>query len=90
MQQDEQVQTQTNSGYGPRRIPDADLPTEYVEGILDIAHEGSGLLRPKILRLVLMTFIFQAHRLEDLIYVLETKWEVRQGDQKRMKDTGGF
>lgn len=30
-----------------RRIPDADLPTEYVEGILDIAHEGSGLLRPK-------------------------------------------
>ncbi len=47
MQQDEQVQTQTNSGYGPRRIPDADLPTEYVEGILDIAHEGSGLLRPK-------------------------------------------
>lgn len=47
MQPDEQVQTQSNSGYGPRRIPDADLPTEYVEGILDIAHEGSGLLRPK-------------------------------------------
>lgn len=47
MQQDEQVQKQTVSGYGPRRIPDADLPTEYVEGILDIAHEGSGLLRPK-------------------------------------------
>jgi len=46
-QTDEQVQTQTTSGYGPRRIPDADLPTEYVEGILDIAHEGSGLLRPK-------------------------------------------
>lgn len=33
--------------YGERRIPDADLPTEYVEGVLDIAHEGSGLLRPK-------------------------------------------
>ncbi len=47
MQPDEQVQTQSNSGYGPRRIPDADFPTEYVEGILDIAHEGSGLLRPK-------------------------------------------
>jgi len=47
MQPDEQVQTQSNSGYGPRRIPDADLPTEFVEGILDIAHEGSGLLRPK-------------------------------------------
>jgi transcription termination factor Rho len=30
-----------------RQIPDAGLPTEYVEGILDIANEGSGLLRPK-------------------------------------------
>lgn len=30
-----------------RPIPDANLPTEYVEGILDIATEGSGLLRPK-------------------------------------------
>ncbi len=30
-----------------RVIPDANLPTEYVEGILDIATEGSGLLRPK-------------------------------------------
>ena len=47
MQQDESVTTQSNSGYASRRIPDADLPTEYVEGILDIAHEGSGLLRPK-------------------------------------------
>lgn len=27
-------------------MPDAGLPTEYVEGILDIAEEGSGLLRP--------------------------------------------
>lgn len=35
--------------YSPmeRTIPDANLPTEYVEGILDIATEGSGLLRPK-------------------------------------------
>lgn len=33
--------------YGPRDIPDADLPTETVFGILDIANEGSGLLRPK-------------------------------------------
>ena len=31
-----------------RRIPDADLPTEPVEGVLDIANEGSGLLRPKV------------------------------------------
>ena len=29
------------------QIPDANLPTEYVEGVLDIANEGSGLLRPK-------------------------------------------
>src|SRR5581483_10425398 len=31
-----------------RVIPDSDLPTEEVTGILDIANEGSGLLRPKI------------------------------------------
>lgn len=30
----------------PRAIPDAGLPTEYLEGVLDIAEEGSGLLRP--------------------------------------------
>ena len=29
-----------------RIIPDSNLPTEFVEGILDIANEGSGLLRP--------------------------------------------
>lgn len=27
-------------------IPDAGLPTEYSEGVLDIAEEGSGLIRP--------------------------------------------
>ena len=27
-------------------IPDADLPTEYAEGVLDVAEEGSGLIRP--------------------------------------------
>jgi transcription termination factor Rho len=32
---------------GERVIPDANLPTEYIEGVLDIANEGSGLLRPK-------------------------------------------
>lgn len=31
-----------------RRIPDSNLPTDYVEGILDIAMEGSGLLRPEL------------------------------------------
>ncbi len=30
-----------------RNIPDAGLPTESVVGVLDIATEGSGLLRPK-------------------------------------------
>lgn len=30
-----------------RTIPDANLPTEFVEGVLDIAEEESGLLRPK-------------------------------------------
>src|SRR3972149_6652811 len=29
-----------------RVLPDSSLPTEYVEGVLDIAQEGSGLLRP--------------------------------------------
>ncbi len=29
-----------------RILPDSGLPTEYIEGILDIAQEGSGLLRP--------------------------------------------
>ncbi|PJE68793.1 transcription termination factor Rho [Candidatus Shapirobacteria bacterium CG10_big_fil_rev_8_21_14_0_10_38_8] len=32
-----------------RIIPDADLPTEYVEGILSIADEGHGYLRPKFI-----------------------------------------
>jgi transcription termination factor Rho len=36
-----------NNYYSERMIPDANLPTESVEGILDIATEGSGLLRPK-------------------------------------------
>jgi len=30
-----------------RMIPDAGLPTDYIEGVLDIANEGSGLLRPQ-------------------------------------------
>ena len=29
-----------------RVLPDSGLPTEYVKGVLDIANEGSGLLRP--------------------------------------------
>ena len=46
MQKDEPV-TSTSSNTFERQIPDANLPTEYVKGVLDIAHEGSGLLRPK-------------------------------------------
>ncbi|MBL7036683.1 transcription termination factor Rho [Candidatus Microgenomates bacterium] len=42
----DKVSNNSSSGIG-RRIPDADLPTEEVLGVLDIAHEGSGLLRPK-------------------------------------------
>lgn len=48
----EKEEQQVSSG-GPalvvdeRVIPDAALPTDYVEGVLDIANEGSGLLRPK-------------------------------------------
>ena len=30
-----------------RIIPDSDVPTEVITGVLDIAQEGSGLLRPK-------------------------------------------
>jgi transcription termination factor Rho len=30
-----------------RILPDSGLPTEFVTGVLDIANEGSGLLRPK-------------------------------------------
>lgn len=29
-------------------IPDSGFPTEYVEGVLDVAEEGSGLLRPNL------------------------------------------
>ncbi len=32
-----------------RILPDSGLPTEFVTGILDIANEGSGLLRPKFM-----------------------------------------
>lgn len=39
--------TSTQSYYDDRMIPDANLPTETVKGVLDIAREGSGLLRPK-------------------------------------------
>lgn len=44
------TQTQSQSSslvVDDRMIPDAGLPTEQVVGVLDIANEGSGLLRPK-------------------------------------------
>lgn len=47
---DVEIQKQVTNDIRPslmdRPIPDANLPTEYVEGVLDIANEGSGLLRP--------------------------------------------
>ena len=30
-----------------RRIPDADVPTQYLEGVLDSVPDGYGYLRPK-------------------------------------------
>ena len=30
-----------------RVIPDSGVPTEQIQGVLDIANEGSGLLRPE-------------------------------------------
>jgi len=39
--------TMPGNGYTYEKpIPDANLPTEFVSGVLDIANEGSGLLRP--------------------------------------------
>lgn len=40
------TQNADTRSYTDRQIPDADLPTELLEGVLDIAEEGSGLLRP--------------------------------------------
>ncbi|OGM57591.1 transcription termination factor Rho [Candidatus Woesebacteria bacterium RIFCSPHIGHO2_12_FULL_46_16] len=47
MVQPQVAQPQATLTVDERVIPDAGLPTDYVEGILDIATEGSGLLRPK-------------------------------------------
>jgi transcription termination factor Rho len=32
-----------------RRLPDADMPTHYMEGVLEIAPEGHGYLRPRFI-----------------------------------------
>src|SRR4030042_5950849 len=32
-----------------RRIPDADMPTHFMEGVLEIAPEGHGYLRPQFI-----------------------------------------
>ncbi|MBU0572710.1 transcription termination factor Rho [Patescibacteria group bacterium] len=44
---DIQTQEPKNLIVDRRAIPDSGLPTEHVQGVLDIANEGSGLLRPK-------------------------------------------
>lgn len=38
-----------NALYPDRMIPDNNVPTEYVEGILDLQNEGHGFLRPKFI-----------------------------------------
>lgn len=43
---DQNLSPRYTRSYDDRSIPDAGLPTEYLEGILDVAEEGSGLLRP--------------------------------------------
>jgi len=54
-----------------RMIPDAGLPTDFVEGVLDIANEGSGLLRPQRFARATMTFIFLLPKSEGLTCGLE-------------------
>ena len=48
-----QPQTQPQPGanvlYPDRVIPDNNVPTEYVDGVLDIQNEGHGFLRPKFI-----------------------------------------
>lgn len=41
--------TPTNMLFPERMIPDNNVPTEFVEGILDVQMEGHGFLRPKFL-----------------------------------------
>ena len=43
----EQVRRDFNGVVDNRLIPDAGVPTQYMEGILDAASEGHGYLRPK-------------------------------------------
>lgn len=38
-----------NALYPDRVIPDNNVPTEYVEGVLDVQNEGHGFLRPKFI-----------------------------------------
>lgn len=47
---DTQIVEKTENGLvvDDRVLPDSNLPTEEVSGVLDIANEGSGLLRPKL------------------------------------------
>lgn len=54
-----------------RILPDSGLPTEQIEGVLDIANEGSGLLRPKF------------HPSENDIYISSSqirRFNLRNGD----------
>jgi hypothetical protein len=52
-----------------RRLPDADMPTHYMEGVLEIAPEGHGYLRPRFIPSV---FIFPLPKSDALIFDPET------------------
>lgn len=47
LSQPAQTNSETSLVVDDRVLPDSGLPTETVRGVLDIAQEGSGLLRPK-------------------------------------------
>jgi transcription termination factor Rho len=47
MNSDDQKSNSQSLVVDDRILPDSGLPTEQIQGVLDIANEGSGLLRPK-------------------------------------------
>lgn len=48
-QPSQNTQGTANALFPERMIPDNNVPTEFVEGILDIQNEGHGFLRPKFI-----------------------------------------
>jgi transcription termination factor Rho len=48
-QQQQQSQTYGSVDFDEMAIPDANVPTEFVEGFLDVTPDGHGYLRPKMI-----------------------------------------